>query len=406
MRRIFILLIIPVFCLAQESGKNAGTVSALFLRTDVSTRVAGLSGTYTAVANDESALLYNPAGLANLGRAGFALNHASYFEDTNIENILLAYNFEGRLGFAIGMTHIWMPDIQGYDYLGAETNPLKVSSSVVHLGLAYKIQPAFYAGLGLKYVQDDLAGYSANALAMDAGIFIHTMLRGLTFGAVVQNFGSGIRYDLVDEELPLTLRAGLAYKPWGKGLRLAADMIYSKDRSLYFSGAAEFIIAQAFILRSGNTFSNANVFNPTFGGGLRIYNQYVIDYAFNNHADLGAVHRFGVSFQFNLPKSTEKYRTPKVSDKPVTIKIPEKIRFTVKNDKVIIYWSKVDQAQFNMYVRPAEDQPWVLFNMKPIDHNWTHIDRSAISNGTQISVTAVIGMVESGRSEEVTFHEE
>ncbi len=406
MRWTFFLFIIPVFIVAQESGKNAGTVSALFLRTDVSTRVAGLSGTYAAIANDESALLYNPAGLANLSRAGFALNHASYFEDTNIENILLAYNFERRLGFAIGMTHIWMPDIQGYDYLGGETSALKVSSSVVHLGLAYKIQPAFYVGLGLKYVQDDLAGYSANALAMDAEIFVHTMLRGLTFGAVVQNFGSGIRYDVAEEELPLTLRAGLAYKPWGKGLRLAADMVSAKDRPLYFSGAVEFIIAQSFILRSGNTFSSQNMFNPTFGGGLRLYNQYVIDYAFNNHADLGAVHRFGVSFQFNMPGSGESRNIPGKPVQAATIKTPEKVRFTVKNDKVIIYWSRIEQAQFNIYTRQAEDQPWILLNAKPIDNNWTHMDRAAISNGTQISVSAVIGIVESGRSTEVTFHEE
>ena len=106
------LLIIIVFTtqlFSQTPSEFAGGASNLFLRFGLSSRVSAMGETFTAVADDENALFYNPAGLANITQGAFGLNHTEWFEDIRMDNLVFGYNFDRKFGIGFSMAHMWMP---------------------------------------------------------------------------------------------------------------------------------------------------------------------------------------------------------------------------------------------------------------------------------------------------------
>jgi hypothetical protein len=137
---ILVMSIANVF--GQESSSDAGTASVLLLRFGPNPRVAGLSEAFTGIADDENALYYNIAGLPYLKSGVVSLNHTEWFEDIRMENITFGHYFSRSLGLAVGLTHMWMPGIEGRDNQGQAVGSVDVTSSVINLGAAYKIIPS------------------------------------------------------------------------------------------------------------------------------------------------------------------------------------------------------------------------------------------------------------------------
>ena len=183
----FFFLLFTCICMAQSPYENGGTNSNLFLKMDVTPRAAALGGTFTAIANDENTLLYNTAGLANPRSSFIALNHTQWFDDIRIENMLFTYKMSSGLGMGLGISYMGMPSIQGMSNSNSPTQEFDVSSSIVQLGFGYEIYYGAMLGLGVKYFNENLAGFTAGGVALDAGILFETMVRGLTVGFAVQN---------------------------------------------------------------------------------------------------------------------------------------------------------------------------------------------------------------------------
>ncbi len=395
----FLAAVLPAA--AQTPASTAGTAGNVFLRSGLSARVAGMGETFTAVADDENALFYNPAGLANIGKGAVGLNHTQWFEDIRMDNLIAGYNFDRKLGVALSVAHMWMPALEGKDVFGNPTGDVNVSSSVINLGLGYKIHPAFYVGLGVKYFQDNLAGFSASGLALDAGFYMYTALRGLSFGFAVQNIGGDIQYDEAREELPLTYRAGLAYKVPGTDLRIAADASKSLDTDYNFSAGVEYVLMNTFSLRVGNQFKNNMGFQPGYGAGFNFEQSYALDYTFHQFEDLGNTHRVGFTFRFDLPD--RKIRTrPLYREYGIKrLNPPDQISYSVSDDKLIVNWGKVDGAVYNIYARVSADGPWKKLN-KSLVHGTSYVFKKPSSDvELYISLTSVLNSVESDFSGEV-----
>ncbi len=398
---IFALFLQQLF--AQSPSKYAGSASNLFLRSGVSARVSGLGETFTAIADDENALYYNPAGLANIKKGSIGLNHTQWFEDIRLDNIVFGYNFDRKLGVALGISHMWMPSIQGKNPMGTATGDINVSSSIINLGLGYKVDPSLYVGIGIKYFRDDLAGFSTNGVAIDAGLYVHLFVPGLTFGLSVQNIGGSIQYDSVKEKIPFVYRAGLAYKIYNTGLRFAVDGIKSIDSDIAIATALEYTLLKTFSLRFGNQFKNDQKFTPGYGAGLNINQKYIVDYTYYAFEDLGNTHRVGFTFRFNLPGN--KIRTNSNKYKSYRIKKsrpPASVYSESKEDRTIVHWGKVYGAVYNLYAKKRPDAPWRKVNTRLIrDNSYEFKKLSNASSTIYISVTSIVNSVESAFSKEV-----
>src|SRR5580765_1234401 len=86
--------------------QRAGTSSGSFLKIGVGARATGLGETFVAVANDPSAIYWNPAGLASLQRSELLLSHIEWPADIRYEHaawVLPVRRLGGSIAFQFGM---------------------------------------------------------------------------------------------------------------------------------------------------------------------------------------------------------------------------------------------------------------------------------------------------------------
>lgn len=371
------------------------------MRFDMTPRVCGLSGAFCAISNDENALLYNPAGLAQMRLSGVAFNHTQWIEDIRIENLLFNYKISSKLGLGMGVSFMGMPSIQGMDRDGNPTEKLNVSSSVIHLGLGYKLHPSLMLGVGAKYFNDDLAGYTANGVAFDVGFYMDTALRGLSLGAAVQNLAGKIQYDTEKESLPMVIRSGLAFKIPGQDLLIAFDAVKATGQDFSYHLGIEYLLARYVAFRLGNQALSGQLFSPAFGLGLHVQNKYLIDYTFVSKEDFGSTHRAGITIRFDLPHLIGEKRKPITVFSLTTVGAPQSLRYEIVNGKMIIKWDAVPAALYNIYAKADKGDPWRKLNSKPIAQTEMEFKRPTVQTHYYITVTAIINNIESAFENEL-----
>ncbi|MGD9899906.1 MAG: PorV/PorQ family protein [Calditrichaceae bacterium] len=406
MKKYLIYMVFTLFFtmsgMAQDAAESAGTVSNLFLRAGLSARAAGLSESFTAISDDENALYFNPAGLANMSKGAVGLTHTQWFEDIRIDNLLVGYNFRQKLGVGFSIAHMWMPSIQGKDYYGQPTENIDVSSSIISLGLGFKIHRSFFIGFGIKYFQDKLGEFSTGGVAFDAGMYMHTMIRGLTLGAAIQNAGGEIKYDTESVPIPLTIRIGAAYKVQNTDLQFALDAVKSRDTDYLINGGAEYNLAEAFFLRLGNRFTGSEMFTPAFGVGFNQSDRYIVDYTYFSGEDLGSTHKIGFTFRFNIPRYSGGTSKPYFIPKKITA--PTGITYVINGNRMVIKWSVVPGARYNVYARKGKTEKWIRLNKNPLNESKIDIKKPEILKTYYITVTSVYDNFESAYSKEAEIN--
>ncbi|MYA70522.1 UPF0164 family protein [Candidatus Poribacteria bacterium] len=194
---------------AVDIHDGAGTTGAAFLKIEGGSRPAGLGGAFAGLANDINTIFWNPAGLTAVhDRELTAMQHFS-FADINNQTIGYAQRIE-RL--------VW-----GASFLGSFTEierrqgPTEDPDSTVTVGgfatglsLAYPLGEAISVGGTAKIISEQLDIQNAFGVAADIGLVARLLDNRLGIGVAVQNAG------VLDggENLPMALRAGLAYRTW------------------------------------------------------------------------------------------------------------------------------------------------------------------------------------------------
>ncbi len=85
--------------------QRVGTSSGSFLKIGVGARATGLGESFVAVANDPSAIYWNPAGLASIQRQELSISHLEWPADISFDHIsyvLPVKRLGGSLAFQLG----------------------------------------------------------------------------------------------------------------------------------------------------------------------------------------------------------------------------------------------------------------------------------------------------------------
>jgi len=373
----------------------------MFLRFPVSAKASALSESYTALGSDVNALYYNPAALTRLPNANIVLNHSEWFEDIRFDNIAFGYKPTSKIGIGLGFSYLWMPDIQGRDLNGNETENLTVSTSIFNLGAGYKIHPDFYLGVGMKYFNDRLAEYNASGVAFDLGLFMYTMVQGLTLGFSTQNLGGEIQYDLEKEQIPHLFRFGAAYKMQDQDLRFALDMTKSAEEEVAMNLGAQYIFQKQFALRIGNRFQDGKLLAPTFGVGFTLQNRYSVDYSFNFFENLGGIHQVGLAFLLDIPSIGTGGEVVSLDQKLALLVPPSKVMYKISGEKLIISWTEVFGASYNVYARTSVTGDWIKLNKSPLDEARMELKAGTSKKNYYITITSVKDGKESRYAKEV-----
>jgi hypothetical protein len=208
---ILTLLISVPQSFAVDIHDSAGTAGAAFLKIEPGSRPVGMGGAFAGLANDINTIFWNPAGLTSVHtRELTAMQHFSFVD---INNQSIGYAQRAK-------QFVW-----GASFLGSFTEierrigPTETPDSTVTVGgfatglsLAYPLGTTASVGGTAKLISQQLDIQNIYGAAADLGVILRLIDNHLGIGLTVQNAGvlSG------GENLPMALRAGLAYRTWNE----------------------------------------------------------------------------------------------------------------------------------------------------------------------------------------------
>jgi len=299
---LFLLLLIPFHpATGNDINKNAGTSAFSFLKINVGARAVAMGGAFTGLANDESALYYNPAGIATFEEDRFILGYLNYFED--IQSGFIGYikrmNEKYTLGFSLD--YLNYGDFVETDRFGTTIGDFGGGDLLLATSLAYRHNENLMFGATGKLIYEKIHDYSATGISIDLGVkYVNNRGRN-SAGLMIQNLGTQLS-SLGEEKdkLPLTFRGGGAIQPRGLPLIISGDVIIPIDNDVDFAIGGEYLKFQPLYLRLGwNSFgsnykasdSDDNWAGISFGAGFDIKKRWSLSYSYSPAADLGETHR-------------------------------------------------------------------------------------------------------------------
>jgi hypothetical protein len=307
---------------ASLGGQRAGTSSATFLRIGVGARAVGMGETFVAVANDPSAIYWNPAGLASLQRREVALSGTRWPADVDYEHVTLilpSRRLGGSLAVQLGVLSTQIEETTELRPLGTGRT-FGYSDIVVGAAYARRWTDKLLIGSGMKLVREDLGsqvgGPTTTALLFDVGSIYYLGLGSVRIATSLTNFGSTLRpsgtyvspydgstaqYDAFDP--PLMFRYGLAFEPIEnetQRLTTAFEVNQPADNERVVKVGAEWLLRGSLAVRGGYNF-NADALKLSAGAGFSGDvggRRGAVDYAYTDGGPLGAVHRLSLGVRF------------------------------------------------------------------------------------------------------------
>jgi hypothetical protein len=306
-----------------------GTSAATFLKIGIGARATGLGESFVAVANDPSAIYWNPAGLASLLQPEVGLSHVEWPAEIRYEHIafvLPVRRLGGSLGFQFGVLATEIEETTDFQPLG--TGRTFFYSDVVG-GVAYarRWTDKLLVGGGVKWVREDLGsqvgGPVANNWLIDLGSIYYLGYGSLRVAMSLSNFGPQFKpsgrflslgrdgvpsgddevrsYDGFDA--PTLFRYGVAFEPVESGtqrLTTAIEVNQPADNEQVVKAGAEWTWRRSVSLRSGYNFS-ADELRFSAGAGAIVNfgaSRGTLDYAYTDGGFLGAVNRLSLGVRF------------------------------------------------------------------------------------------------------------
>ena len=338
-----LLILVALFCSSIYSfGQvtKVGTTVGNFLLIETGARAVGMGGAYVAIADDPSAMYWNPSGIARVESFTAAFNHTKWLVDIsyNFIGAILPFDNYGSLG--IHAVFLSMDDMQITSELfpeGVENGYFSAGSYVFGLSYGLNLTERFSLGLSTKFIGEYISHSTANAIAFDIGSLYTTELDELKIGMSISNYGTKMQMSgndmlrqiddhdqegnnpninayLATEEfdLPLIFRFGLSWDAFkgyaNSNLLLAIDAQVPNNNHKSLSSGLEYVYNNMFSLRGGyNTWYGDSAANEedlsgiSMGLGIKYDINLAtvnIDYAYRDFGILQDIHMFAVGFTF------------------------------------------------------------------------------------------------------------
>ena len=337
-----VLMILFMLPLINNSNINAqtvskvGTTAATFLKIGVGARALAMGEAYTTIAEDVTGLYWNPAGIANVDKIQFLVNHYDYIADIYYDfgGVVLPMSHYGTFG--IYFSYLGMPDIERTTLTNQYGTGEMVSASSFCTGLSYgkALTDRFNIGGTVKYIKESLWHTSASSMALDMGILYTTNFKNVKLGMSISNFGnkmqlsgrdlliqhdidvlhdgnnSNINADLKTDKfsLPMLFRVGMSANiakdflgMEDNNFIIAVNALHPNDNFEYLNIGTEYSYKGIFALRGGyrQLFLEDSEGGLTLGMGLHfdIGNcDFTMDYAAVDFGRLDYLNKFSLIF--------------------------------------------------------------------------------------------------------------
>jgi hypothetical protein len=306
------ILVVAAFACAPQLAfgqAKVGTTGAQFLELGVSARSMAMAESFVAVADDISAVYYNPAGLTSLFGKETQFTYIQMPAD-------IGYYFAGagmpveNIGgvLAVGLYTLSSGQMVETDYYRSTIDGTgrTFGWNDFAFGASYGryLTDRFSVGFTLKFISQVVHESSASGWSADVGTLYNTGYRGFKIGMVITNFGPDLRMQTASYPLPINFKFGGAINAIETNdnvVTLSAEGWHPSDNLEKYNVGGEWTYKDRFSLRAGGRI-NYDIGGLTFGGGVKMpfgeEREIRVDYAWQDFGILTQVHRFTLGFAF------------------------------------------------------------------------------------------------------------
>jgi hypothetical protein len=311
--------------LPNYGGERAGISTLSFLKNDLSITSTGMAGASLAIDGDAYSIISNPASLTQLKYNSYALSHLFIGAGINQSYFNGVYGLDdqvSKLGFSINSLNSGA--MEERTEFQPEGTGRKVYVTNMAFGLTYsrRLSEVFSAGVTLKYIYENMAGFTNHNATVDLAFIYETDVKDLQFAVMVQNFGgnSSLNNDgnalpvlfnrdtevsLDDNSVPTIFKLGASFKPLNterQSLVISLQLNHPNDNAENYSLGAMYQIQDLLFFRAGYRINVRDQDFPTFGFSYRINlgaHPLYIDYGANPTNHLGLQNTFGLRIGIN-----------------------------------------------------------------------------------------------------------
>lgn len=310
-RRLAALLVValalPSLAGAAQEFEKVGTIGGQFLKIGIGARATAMGCAFVSVADDASAVYWNPAGIARIQKNVASVNHTAWLADISFTQA--AYLF--HIGFLPGtfagharslymdsqpIRTVFRPDGEGRSFDAGD----------VAFGVTYarSLTDKFSAGVTANYVQSTLATYSSSATTFDFGTLYDTGYRSLRIGMAIQNLGSDMKFIEDTVKLPTVFRVGMSmnfYEDATHRILSSAEFSHPPDNNERANWGLEYGFKEFFFVRGGYLFKyDLERFSAGLGFKIpsSLNSEATFDYSYTDMDALSGIHRVSVDFRF------------------------------------------------------------------------------------------------------------
>jgi hypothetical protein len=229
-----LLLAALSFIGVQNAAAQAGGAAVVFLKIEPDSRAAGMGNAGVALADNASAIFWNPAGLAYQRGSEASITHSAWLPEFNAdlsyEYIVGKHHVPGWGTFGAHLTYLNLGEHEGRDAQNNPTGTFKSYDMAVGLSYGFMLGKHFGIGTSARFIYSNLApGQTVGSQETKAGVttaFDLAMLyraSPMDLGSVKTTFSAGVNLANMGPEIqysdfaqadpiPTNIRFGTAFK--------------------------------------------------------------------------------------------------------------------------------------------------------------------------------------------------
>lgn len=317
---------------------KVGTTAANFLQLRVGARAIAMGGSFVGLADDGSALYWNPAGITNLSGTQAFYQNSRLYAGLKHQCFGLSYALDRQNRLGLLINYLDMGKMQQTTLESPEGTNLQFDAASMAIGLTFARQLTNRVSFGVtaKYIQERIWLEYARGYAFDIATLYTIREKGLRIGMNLSNLGPDMGigeaphlkfYKRKPDDypgspqpeaqlstktfpLPLAFSLGVSVDVVGQEalrhseenrITTSVSITDGYDSPFRMNFGMEYAWHEILAVRAGY-YLNYDTENYALGFGLNIYKYAKInlqlDYAWMNYGDLGSINTYGLEFKF------------------------------------------------------------------------------------------------------------
>ncbi|MBN1385011.1 MAG: PorV/PorQ family protein [Elusimicrobia bacterium] len=258
----------------------------------IGARSRGMGGAFTSVADDASAIYWNPAGLSYIKRAEAEFMYNDIYNLGLVDFTTLSYARPDTGFGSLGVGWFNYGTTREVDFLEYSENTFSISYGM-------KLWKWVSGGVTTKFYKASSIS-NGSGFGVDLGMLFEPPLplnEMFRIGITAQNVGyTAIRWDTdAIDYIPVNVRTGICFLKKRFTLSLDCDALLGSEKLLQL-GTEYWIVSDMIGCRLGASQFAANNHSWITSGGISVgVDRVRFDFAYENHTDLGPTHIFSIN---------------------------------------------------------------------------------------------------------------